>query len=292
MRIGYLILNYKDAERSLAAGLAAAAMDCVQEVLIVDNCSPDDSWERLQTAAGGKLSVLRSKKNGGYSYGNNLGVRCLAEKGCDVIAIANPDVSVSGEDLLLLAEALADPAYAVVSGMEYDKNAHPTRPILWSLKTYRDDIRSCFPLISRLLTSRGKEEALPAPSLKPQPAEILRGSFLVCRTADFLNAGGFDEKVFLYCEERILAKRIEQTGKRLGFVSAASYIHDHASSMEREYCSAADRMKLLHRSVLYYQDVYCHIGRIRHFLLFLCMKWAVFEFGVRDRIRKQRRERK
>ena len=134
MKIGYLILNYKDAKRSVAAARMAAGLDAVKAVLIVDNCSPDDSWGLLQYAAGGKISVLRTEENGGYSYGNNIGVRSLSEKGCDIIAVANPDVSIAEENLLLLANALSDPVYAAVSGVEYDAAGQLTQPVLWRLK--------------------------------------------------------------------------------------------------------------------------------------------------------------
>lgn len=285
MKIGYLILNYKDAKRSVAAARMAAGLDAVKEVLIVDNCSPDDSWGLLQYAAGGKISVLRTEENGGYSYGNNIGVRSLSEKGCDIIAVANPDVSIAEENLLLLANALSDPVYAAVSGVEYDAAGQLTQPVLWRLKSYGEDVLTCFPMIYRTVRRLKKQTPVPELTGALQQAELLKGSFLVCSAERFLKAGGFDENVFLYCEERILAKRMEQAGFRLGLMPAAKYVHDHASSVEREYRSSADRMKLLYRSVLYYQDTYGSIGKLRHLFLSLCMKWSVFEFRIIDLIR-------
>lgn len=46
-----------------------------------------------------------------------------------------------------------------------------------------------------------------------QNAEKLDGSFFAFRLKNFLEVGGFDENIFLYCEERILGKRFGNAEK-------------------------------------------------------------------------------
>ena len=75
-KISCIVLNYNDA--STACGLAEELLgiSCLDSVVLVDNRSTDDSWERLTAFAAGRecVSLLRSDKNGGYGSGNQLGI--------------------------------------------------------------------------------------------------------------------------------------------------------------------------------------------------------------------------
>lgn len=119
-----------------------------------------------------------------------------------------------------------------------------------------------------------------------QNAEKLDGSFFAFRLKDFLEVGGFDENIFLYCEERILGRRFGDAGKKIGLVKDAKYIHCHSVSIDKVYNEVAPKMKLLYESRLYFQRKYNHIGLVKVILFLIVSKVSIFEFICRDFFRR------
>lgn len=79
--------------------------DSIDHIVIVDNLSPDGSFRQLQSMAGGKVDVIQSDKNGGYSYGNNYGAVYLIDKYMvDILVIANPDVEFTEAFLICIVQ--------------------------------------------------------------------------------------------------------------------------------------------------------------------------------------------
>ena len=103
------------------------------------------------------------------------------------------------ETLLLLANALSDPVYAAVPGVEYDAAGQLTQPVLWRLKSYGEDVLTCFPMIYRTVRRLKKQTPVPELTGALQQAELLKGSFLVCSAERFLKAGGSDEAAVPVC---------------------------------------------------------------------------------------------
>ena len=93
---GFIILNYNTYERT------ARNVDIFIEhnksvfVIVVDNLSPNDDYDKLvqHYATREQIMVVQSGENGGYSKGNNFGIRKMLERYPDIkyIGIMNPDV--------------------------------------------------------------------------------------------------------------------------------------------------------------------------------------------------------
>ena len=62
-------------------------------------------------------------------------------------------------------------------------------------------------------------------------SERLPGSFFIIKTIDFKNVGYFDEDIFLYGEEGVIAQKIKSIGKTCLIDSNFYYIHNHRSSI-------------------------------------------------------------
>ena len=98
--IGIVVLNYNDWKTTLDFVISINGYSCFDKIVIVDNCSTDDSFERLYHLKSDKIDVIKSHKNGGYGYGNNLGIEHLKDHyDAEIIFISNPDVIVS-EDVI------------------------------------------------------------------------------------------------------------------------------------------------------------------------------------------------
>ncbi len=79
VRISAVIINYKTPELTLAAVRSLfGELDPKQDrIFVVDNCSNDGSLEELQRSVAseswpGRIEILASDYNGGFSYGNNF----------------------------------------------------------------------------------------------------------------------------------------------------------------------------------------------------------------------------
>jgi GT2 family glycosyltransferase len=87
------------------------------------------------------------------------------------------------------------------------------------------------------------------------PHYKLSGSFMLVRTADFLQAGGFDEETFLYAEENILSDRLSLLGKCFYFVPSVHVLHRHGETIGARY-DARRRSLLQFDSMGYYYRTY------------------------------------
>ncbi|HBE86304.1 MAG TPA: glycosyltransferase family 2 protein, partial [Lachnoclostridium sp.] len=96
MNISCIILNYNDPETTISLVTTIVNYKILDSIVIVDNCSTDDSVSRLQAVAGGKVHLISTEKNGGYGYGNNQGIRyAYGTLHASHVLIANPDVKVT-----------------------------------------------------------------------------------------------------------------------------------------------------------------------------------------------------
>ena len=77
MKCGLIVLNYNDFNTTEKLLNAIKNYDALDKIVVVDNKSPDGSFEKLLKFQSDKISVIQSPKNGGYSYGNNFGTKYL-----------------------------------------------------------------------------------------------------------------------------------------------------------------------------------------------------------------------
>ena len=72
-RIGVVVLNYNDADTTDILLRDISLYPLIDHIVIVDNWSTDHSFEYLKKWQSNRIDVLQTDKNGGYSYGNNVG---------------------------------------------------------------------------------------------------------------------------------------------------------------------------------------------------------------------------
>ena len=92
------------------------------------------------------------------------------------------------------------------------------------------------------------------------------GSFFMLKMSAFPGKWGetvFDRKVFLYCEEKILARKLEKRGLGAVLATDAEYVHAHSVSIDKRTSGAAAKQKIPHRSKLYYYRRYLGAGQVR-----------------------------
>lgn len=241
-------------------------------LLVVDNCSPNESFEQLSKAFvdDPDVTVIQSERNGGYAYGNNFGLCYLAGRPTDFILISNNDVRLDDPRLIRnLAdeyERLALPAFAApcmfVNGKEDRKHQ------AWQLPRYRDDLfgslRTLYWLADRSgLTNRYK---FPANDCSSQRVDCLNGAFFLGKKSVFDRLGPWDENTFLYGEESILGQKIRALGLNNYLVRSLRFHHELGGTTRRVK-SAIQLQRFWLDSAVYYQQKYRGAGRVKVFFL-------------------------
>ena len=99
MKTAIIILNYNSKQDTIRYVNEIKNYSVLDTIIVVDNKSTNqDEFVELEQLKSEKTHVIQSDKNGGYSYGNNFGLRYLETLGeYDYVVISNPDVEVSEE---------------------------------------------------------------------------------------------------------------------------------------------------------------------------------------------------
>lgn len=93
--VSFVILNYNSAADTIELANELIAMGLMNvNILVVDNQSTDDSLEQLRLNLASGAEVIETGFNGGYAYGNNIGIKRAAELNSDFVMIMNGDVRI------------------------------------------------------------------------------------------------------------------------------------------------------------------------------------------------------
>lgn len=285
LKSGIVILNYNDASTTKHLVKMIEEYESINNIVIVDNCSTDNSYNILKNLRTDKIDVIQSEKNGGYAYGNNYGSKHLINKyNINIIFIANPDVEFGENITTEILEIFQNQNYALLSGVMYNLEGKISETPAWPVPTFKDDLIGCFILLSKLNKRRNRivvKQKTPIVDVG-----VLPGSFFAIRAEVLKEIDYFDEGTFLFCEERILAKKMLDKGYRAGLVTGLSYYHIHGSSIGKIY-KAVNSKRIIYESRLYYQKKYIKINKCQEMILKICMKISLIEFRIYLQIKKR-----
>jgi len=218
-------------------------------VFVVDNASPDAAHE---TVADLDVTVIAAGRNGGFSFGCNLGA---AAGSGDHVLFLNPDAVLSPADLDAMVDALERrPGVGVVGPRILGGDG----ALLFSRRRL-PRLRSTFAhalFLHRLLPRAGwANEMVTDPAAYEQGGETgwLSGACLLVRRPALDAIGGFDEGFFLYCEDTDLCLRLRRAGYGVHFEPGAVARHQEGSSAPRSELVAIHTRSRLRYARLHYR---------------------------------------
>lgn len=165
------------------------------EVIIVDNNSEEQKsiFSKVRNLYGDRVILKDSGKNGGYGFGNNIGIGLSTS---DVVVVMNPDVRFV-EPILNQISLLFDNNKALgLAGVSFVDGSAPFY--------YKPGCES-------LLQSLFMHQIHRLAKYSPQKMYV-SGSFLAFNKNAFEKAGRFDEAIFMYYEEADITNRILSAG--------------------------------------------------------------------------------
>lgn len=232
LRLLVVVINYKtpqlvcDALTSLSQQIDTA----LDKVVIVDNASQDNSVNEITAFLKLKrwdtwASVIPSSLNGGFSAGNNIGIR---SDDAEYYLLLNSDAFVRENAIkLLLTTAETDSSIGIIGPrLEWPDGSQqvscfydlsPTNSFLHSVKI------GSFTKIFRIFNIR--EVAIPLEEHNTVQPDWLSFACVLLRCDMIRDVGFMDEGYFMYREDNDYCRRAINAGWGLKFEAKARVVH-------------------------------------------------------------------
>lgn len=212
LKFSVIIVNYNSGgylRKALASLVAQTFRDF--EVIVIDNGSDDGSLDGIDGSGLPELRLFPKNENLGFAKGNNIGA---SDAHGEWLALLNPDAEATPDwleqiaagietypDTLAFASTqISTENTAILDGVgdEYLAYGIPWRSGFGASIETRPDSKECF-----------------------SPC----GASAVYHRQTFIDHGGFDERLFCYCEDVDLGFRMQLAGQRCIFLPKAVVYH-------------------------------------------------------------------
>lgn len=216
--------------------------DILQEIIVVDNASSDKTTERIKgsfKSSMERINIIENSDNKGFAKAVNMGARVAKS---EKLLIINPDAVMVRGSLARLSDFMnAMPDAGVVGPRILDKNYS----VQSSARGFPDFMTPFFgrqSIWSRLIplnpiTSRNLTDTHAVK--EPCVVDWVSGAVMMVRTADFLEAKGFDERFFMYWEDADFCLQMKKRGFLTYYFPSAQAVHfTGCSSKKRKFFSA------------------------------------------------------
>lgn len=225
--VSFIILNYNTPE------LTKQCMDSIEqfhgenayEIIVVDNHSSQENYEKLLTLNQGVHQIVRSKINTGFGLGNMLGAE---QASGDYLCFLNSDVQLVEDCVTPLIEYLSlHQDVGVVTPQQYRPGGLPASAFRHKFGIRHDLFGD--KLFEKLFPQKyppRRDLSRTEPFVVPE----INGSFMLFPSAVFWEIGGFDTNIFLFHEEYDIARRLEQAGYKNVVYPAVRFLHAHGAS--------------------------------------------------------------
>ena len=282
--VDLVVLNYNDADTVFEFIDFAHTYSQIDHIVIVDNASSDDSYDRFTTFKSDKIHVIRADENLGYAGGNNLGIRYAMEHfDSKYVIISNPDVFFEERIIPAMRDALSQQDAACAACKMICTTQ--VMPVAWKLPTYTDCVLEQFLILSKIFHfgTEYKEAELTGDIAQ---VDVLPGSLYMADTAKMQEVGFLDENTFLYYEENILGHRLRDKGYKQLLLLNESYDHKHSVSIDKSMRSLSHKFEIAYKSRYYYCRQYLGINKLQGAWLKLTFRIGLFNFILAKRVIK------
>lgn len=271
-----IILNYNDYKTTLDYLEMIKSYKSLDLIIVVDNNSTDNSYEELKKIKNNKIIILRSDKNGGYGYGNNIGIKFAIKKykKCNII-ISNPDIEVTDDTIKQMSEYSSNnPNVAIVSPVIKE---HETLNRGWKLSCGYKEMLLSIPLIGRKLKNKIIGYSNSHYKKESSKVDVISGCFFMIKSNIFKRINYFDENLFLYYEENVICSKIKKLNYDVMVLNYCSVIHNHSVSIDKSH-NVLSKYIILKKSQMYYLDNYVNCSKLSKKLIQIFSKIMIKKY--------------
>jgi len=230
--VAVVIVTYRSAQLTIDALRSVATERATSRLrvraIVVDNDSGDlpliaqalehNDWSSW-------LTLVGAPRNGGFAYGNNLGIAHAYAGGIpDYIYLLNPDTQVRPGAGDSLVRFLTDRPDVGIAGSSFENLDGSDWPIAFRFPTIFSEVDAGlqWSVVSRLLKRWVVARVM---TRIPQPVDWICGASMMIRPAVLTSIGGMDEHYFLYFEETDFCRRARLAGHSTWYVPDSRVMH-------------------------------------------------------------------
>ena len=287
-----LILNYMDYETTQELVNKIRKYKNIEHICIVDNASPNNSYEQLQNNCDEKVSVIRTPRNGGYGYGNNWGIKFLCENyKSKYILLCNPDVIFDNDIVEQLETFLMDNSeYVIAAPFMIDRNGIKQKNTAFKIGSLFNYIMSSGMIFSRIFRP-GEYSSITENNSMVIDVEAVAGSLFMFDATKMIENIMFDENVFLYCEERIIGMKCKKAGLKIALLPQCRFVHNHSVSINKTIETEVKKRRIMNKSEMYVIKEYYKANNYEIVLAKFMMTISIWEMELWEKIQKKKGKR-
>lgn len=247
MGVSLVVVTYNSypLTRRLLEPLASGIGRELEEIIVADSASPDDTGRKLK-ADFPAIEHLPMPENLGYGAAANAAA--TRARGIWLL-IQNGDVQIKLSQIADLKKRAEASGADLMAPLQETPEGNPI-PTVRAFPTPATILFARRSPLGKLLGHRGGY-------LRPLPEETRRldgegavsGACFLVKKEKFLEVGGFDEKFFLFVEDIDLCKRLSAAGAQIYFTPEVRVRHFWSFSTGQDYQTT---LRHQHLSLLYY----------------------------------------
>lgn len=235
-------------------------------VIIVDNCSSDDTVQYINKNYKDEVIVVELESNVGFGKGNNIGIQEALKSNSAYVFLINQDAFVEQNTIEVLVElSKKNPEYGILSPIH--ANGDGTALEQSFLYYITNGFGSTF--ISDFVLERLKKPIYNVPMVNA-------AAWLIPRST-IETVGGFDPMFFLYGEDDNYCQRVVYHQFKIGITPKALIRHDSQNNnskavpigSEKYYTVFLNRIKVTYGNVN--KEAYKEFGKVKLYFFKQCI---------------------
>jgi len=190
----------------------------INNIIIVDNASNDDSWEKLKKTYKDNPNIyfISNSANLGFAKGINIGIKYALKIHVDYIVLLNQDTVVDSEFVSECIKFMKNRPQVGIVGPRIYYFEKPEK--IWHSGGYFSKLRS-----NVVIPEKNKFDKIC--DNNPKKVRFLSGCALFVRREVFKIVGMFDETYFFYDEDTDFSFRVEKANFELWYLPKAKVWH-------------------------------------------------------------------
>lgn len=231
------------------------------EIIVVDNCSRDNTDGFLKGNYSQKIKLIESKENLGFGKANNLGISLALQLNSDFVFLLNQDTVIEKDTIEKLLEVSCNNLdFGIISPIYSDGNGSSLdMSFLYYINRQGKD------LISDSILNKEMKEIY--------QVEMVNAAAWFLPKKTFEIVGGFDPMFFLYGEDDNYCQRILYHRLKIGITPLTKIRHDSDNNYTVNFSKGSEKYynKFLNRIRIRYGNVntedYKDINKIRRYFI-------------------------
>lgn len=221
MDVSVIIVNYNTCKMTCECidSIVEKTKDVEYEIILVDNASTDGSKEFFEKDS--RIKYIYSERNGGFGYGNNLGMKVAKGK---YFFLLNSDTLLINNAIKEFFDYAEKDEKKRVYGcyLQHQDGTYSTSFFLFPAFTICDFLLRKFHL-----------KKCPQIDFSYQEVEAVSGTDMFFCRSIYDKIGGFDENIFMYGEEGEWQYRMRKEGYSGYLIASPQVIHHGGKTTNR-----------------------------------------------------------